>query len=164
MIKDNLALVGKIAGTHGIKGELKVYWFTETKDIDIKINDFVFVKNESTFDVFKIRQLTDLYIKKPLIQFDEYENINHVQKLVGKEIYIKKELVTELDDYSCLGFDAIFENKKGKVIDFLDNSIYMTYKVEFKDKTIWIPGVDDYLKEIDFDNQKITFINIEGLA
>lgn len=164
MIKDNLALVGKIAGTHGIKGELKVYWFTDKYDIDLRVNDFAFIKNESTFDVFKIKQLTDLYIKKPLIQFEEYENINLAQKLVNKDIYIKSDLIEELEDETCLGFIAIFENKKGKVIDFLDNSIYMTYKVEFEDKTVWIPGVDEYLKEIDFDNKIITFINIEGLA
>ncbi|WP_338984118.1 ribosome maturation factor RimM [Spiroplasma endosymbiont of Othius punctulatus] len=164
MIKDNLALVGKIASTHGIKGELKIIWFTDTNEIDIKTNDFAFIELGSTIEPLKIKQLTDLYIKKPLVLFEGYESINLAQKLIGKDIYIKNELVTKLQDETCMGFEAIFKEQVGKVIDFLDNSIYITYKVEFEEKTIWIPSVDEYVEEIDFDNETIILKNIERLT
>lgn len=156
-------LVGKIVGTHGIKGELKV-------------------KSDTSFDRFK--KGNKLYIDKTieitidshrqhkgmeLITINNLKNINDVLCYVGKEIYVPHDR-DELEEGEFYYEDLIglvcFDSKNneiGEVIDIQEVPQGIILEIKGKEKTILIPYVDEFIEDINLEENKILINEIEGL-
>ena len=154
--------VGKIVGTHGIKGEIK---FISDYSIKYKIlisNQKLYIGNEKKEVVLVSCRKHKNY---DLILFREYNNINEVLSFKNKGLYIKKEdlphdeiILEELVSYSI----SLDGNEKGKVIEVIKNKSNILLKVE-DEKSYYIPMCDEYITKIDSKNKKIEVKNIEGL-
>jgi len=156
-------LVGKIVGTHGIKGELKV-------------------KSDTSFDRFK--KGSKLYIEKQeeiiinshrqhkgmeLITINNLTNINDVLCYVGKDLYVphNREELEEGEFYyeDLIGLDCYDskDNLIGTVIDLQEVPQGLILEIKSKTKTILVPFVDEFIVDIDLDNNKLSINEIEGL-
>lgn len=155
-------LVGKIVGTHGIKGEVKIkadssfnrfaignvlYIQKEDKQIEIKINSHRIHKNMD------------------LITFNNYKNINDVLEYVGSNVYTNHE--DELDDEEfyyedLIGLDVVDKDNKhlGIVKDIMEVPQGVILEVKNKEKTFLVPFVSEFIISVD---DKITIEIIEGL-
>lgn len=158
----NRTYIGKIIGTFGIKGELKV--FSESDFIDQRFkkgNELILKSNKSELTV-KISSFR-IHKNNVLITINNLFNINDVEKYINYDIYTIQELELDEDDYyidDLIGLDVYNEQNIliGKVIDVISIPSNDILEVETKDKKILIPFINDYIIEI---NDKIIIKEME---
>lgn len=161
-------IIGKIINSHGIKGEVKIYPFTDDMD------RFIDLKKVYIGDSKKEVHLKTVKFHKgfPIIGFDEFDDINQILNLKDQLIYVddKDRIKLPEDHYfiydlvDCEVFDTT-NNKIGQIIDVLQNVSNDVYVVkdEFSHKEYLIPAVKQFVKLVDVENKKIVINPIEGM-
>ena len=83
--------VGKIVNTHGIKGELRILSNFKYKNEIFKINNFLYIDNIK----YQIRTYRK-HKNYDMVTLNDYNNINDVLFLKGKQVYSLREYVKEI--------------------------------------------------------------------
>lgn len=157
--------IGKIVNVVGLKGEVKVYNYSDSVDAYVETPE-VYVGDKLT-KIEKVRLQKNMVVLK-------LEGINDrdaAEKARGKLIYITEEDLPELDEGEFYIRDligmAVFEengNKIGEVSDVIQNSAQDIFEIETaENKKVLIPRVDEFILDIDADNREIKVRLIEGL-
>lgn len=155
--------IGKIIKTVGLKGEFKVYPYTDEPELRFeKGNSIEF--NGSSFKITKSR----LQKGCPIIQVESITTIDDAMKLIGSIITIDSEDLPHDDGYYAYqlkGFFAVYNDENiGKIIDFQSYGAQTNARIDLGNgKTILVPFIHPFVEHIDEENQSITFINLEGL-
>ena len=147
-------LVGKIVGTHGIKGEVKVI---NESDFDrFIVGNTLYVYKNNKYEPIVIDSVR--YHKKfVLITFNKHTNINEILDYVNTKIYFE-ELI------GCKTYDQ-FDNYIGIVKDILILPTQEVLEIEKENgKIVMVPFVEAFMKDIDIDNKTIIIEVIEGLV
>ncbi len=156
-------LVGKIIGTHGIKGELKVK--SDTSFDRFKVGNVLYVEKEYPITINSVRNHKGF----TLITVNSFTNINDVLDLVNKEIYVNhdhKELKDGEYYYEdIIGLDVFDSNNinRGVVNDIIEVPQGLLLEIKGQEKTSLIPYVKEFIKEINLSEKKIVINEIEGL-
>ena len=156
-------LVGKIVGTHGIKGELKV-------KSDTSFNRF---EKGSKLYIDKAQEITVNSHRKhkgmELITINNLTNINDVLCYVGKELYVPHDR-DELEEgeffyEDLIGLDCYDskDNFIGPVIDLQEVPQGLILEIKGEKKTILVPFVEAFIEGIDLEENKLYINEIEGL-
>ena len=156
--------LGKVANTHGIKGEIRIKSDFEKKDIVFKNGFNIYFgpkKLKETINTYRIHKDYDM------VTLEGINDINDVLKYKGAAVYVKRDdLNLDNNDYvleDLIGF-SIKENDNilGIVEDFMYNnkSILLTIKGQ---KNFYIPYNDVYIKKVDMENKIIETNNAEDL-
>ncbi len=155
--------VADIINTHGIKGELKIQRIgIETFDRDI---DYFIGDNMLKVNIEKSRIHKGFYILK----LKEFNNINEVLQYKGKEIYINKEDLQELEEDEFYILDLVgikvFENDNyiGEIIEVLHYDANDVYIIETSDREIYLPAVEEFILNVDIENSRLDVKLIEGM-
>ena len=114
MNKDELIVIGVITGKHGIKGLIKVKWFTEDAEGLEKYNP-IFLR-DGTKHILKIRFKNK---DQAICYIEGVENSEGADLLKGRQIYAKRSVFPELERDEYYQSDLIgcrVENKKGKFL------------------------------------------------
>ena len=144
--------IGKIVGTHGIKGEVKLrVEYAGIKEL-LKVNTNLYLSSKYLKKkIIKIRYHKRNY----LILFDEVDNINQVLSLVGSSVYLKKDEIKDV-------FKVLYKSKLlGHVTNLL--SVGEENQLLEIDSKILIPFQKIFVKKIDYEEQEILLDMIEGL-
>lgn len=154
--------IGKIVNTHGLKGELRILSDFRHKDKVFKKDMKIYVgkeKKEFTINSYRFHKIFDM------VTFVGINNINEVEYLKGEFVYINEDdlkLDNEIYSGKLIDFDVIVDNKLiGKVSEVIDTPANEVLRV---DKSILIPYVKDFIKDIDTGNKIIYVNNIGGLV
>lgn len=161
--------LGKIVGTFGIKGELKIYPLTNFKEMFLDF-DYLFLATEKDLlkvDVVKARIQKNTVI----ILFDGIDSINQAQDFIGRDILIEESSLPELDEteeyvYKLLGMKVYLENNEllGSISDVFDNGAHGIYEIKDENgKEILIPVLDDTIISRNFDEGKMVVRLLPGL-
>lgn len=156
-------LVGKIIGTHGIKGELKVK--SDTSFDRFKIGNVLYIEKQIPITINSVRNHKGF----TLITINSLTNINDVLEFVNKDIYVNhdrselKEGEYYYEDIIGLKVFNSLGEEKGIVNDIIEVPQGILLEVKESKKTVLIPYVKEFVKEIDLTNNKITINEIEGL-
>ena len=144
--------IGKIIGTFGIKGELKVYSESDFVEERFKKGSKIILTSNKkeiivTVTSFKIHK------NNVLITIDNLYNINDVEKYIGYEIYTEEELELEEDEFfvdDLIGLKVYNENQEliGEVIDVISIPSNDILEIKTKEKKILVPFINDYVIEI----------------
>lgn len=156
-------LVGKIIGPHGIKGELKVK--SDTSFDRFKVGNVLYIEKTIPITINSVRNHKGM----TLITVNSLTNINDVLDFVNKNIYVNHDR-SELKDgeyyyEDLIGLDVYnsLDDKKGIVNDIIEVPQGILLEVKEKDKTVLVPYVKEFVKEIDLSKKKIIINEIEGL-
>lgn len=160
----NYIYLGKIANTHGIKGELKILSNFDKKELVFKAGFKVYIgdlKLEETINSYRHHQIFDM------VTFEGYSNINEVLKYKGLNVYINRDdLNLNNNEYvleDLIGLTIVEDNKElGKVINYMNNTNNVLLEIKY-DKNYYIPLVDEYIVKVDLDSQTIEVKNVGGL-
>lgn len=157
--------IGKIVNTHGVKGEVKVYPYTDdvNKFIDF---DHLYVEDQKI-------QIETVRVHKnmALVKFKGYNDMDQVLPLMNKNVFIDRD---EVDDggeghyiVDLIGCEIFDEEGLliGELVDVLQNTSQDLYLIRRADKgaDFYLPVVDEFVKDIDLESRKITVHLIEGL-
>ena len=154
---ENLINIGTIIGTHHLLGSVKMNSiFIETELI---IGEKVLLEKED-----KRKLLT-------IVDFEEIGNIDQAKELNGFQMKIRRDLLPEKNEdefyiKDLLGVEVFSDNEKiGEVTDVMDTAAHNILIIEdiVTKKEVMIPLVDEFVKKIDFKNNRIEVELIEGM-
>jgi 16S rRNA processing protein RimM len=156
--------IGQIVNTVGLKGEVKIYSFAENLQRFENLKE-IFVEDE-LFLIEKSRvQKTTVVLK--------LESINSSEIAEGyrnKFVYIPEEDLEELPEDSyyikdLLGLEVFEKNgeKLGLVSDIIKGPGQDLYEIKGNGKTFLLPGVKEFVLDIDLAKKRITVDPPKGL-
>ena len=162
----NKLKIGKIVGTHGLKGELKIKSNSDFNEQRFKKGNCLIINYNNQDEELTIATVR-VHKGNYLISFKDLQNINFVEKYLGCFVYGKKEDI-ELDDgeflYSDLiGCVVVNNNDNIGVVDSITtNGPQDILVVKTDKKNILIPYVDAFIKDVNIDRKEIQVELIRG--
>ena len=149
MNKDNLIVIGVITGKHGIKGLLKIKWYTETSK-GLELYNPVYLKNGNEFN---------LRIKfenkgQAICELEGISNPEDVGLLKGQELYAKRSDFPNLNNNEYYQIDLV-----GCKVENTDNTYIgeVTAVYDFGAG----PLIEIGEELIIFNNDNFPFVNIK---
>lgn len=162
-------LIGNVANIHGIKGEIKIYPYTD--DILNLTNLKSIYFDKELKEKYKIKR-SRVHKNMLVIKLEGINDANEALELKTKDVYIPRNALKELDDNTYyiedLLFSDIVEEESGNVIGKLtyvfNTGANDVYEVEREDKSkIYLPAISDVIKKVDLKSKKIYVKLMEGL-
>lgn len=163
----NSILIGKIVNLHGIKGEVKLYPYTDDLDNLTKLKEiYLDSKLEKRYIVKKLRIQKNML----LLQIENIDSANDAEKLLNKDIYIEKIDISNIEDTyyveDLIGMKVIKEDESviGKITYVFNTGANDVYEIKKEDgKLIYIPAIKDVIKKVDIDNKIMYIEMMKGL-
>lgn len=157
--------IGKIVNTVGLKGEVKVYNYSDSIEIYETIES-IYVEDRLTV-IENVRAQKNMVILK----LEGADDRNAAEALRGKDLYITEDDLPELPEgqyyvRDLIGMSVTEEdgNLLGHVTDVLQNTAQDIFEVESENgKKLLIPKVDQFVLDIDAEKREITVRLIEGM-
>ncbi len=162
--------VAKILATHGIKGELKVSPLLSYSEILSQIKRFYLTRNkENSLEVEKVRKGPGYNIY--LVKFKDV-NFEEAQTLVKQTLYIDLKDLPDLEEdefyyYEIIGFKVKDRNNNiwGEIKEIMPMGEYELILVrDKKGNEFYIPLVEEYVEELDFQNKTLLVKDIKELV
>ncbi|WP_274361508.1 ribosome maturation factor RimM [Paenibacillus thermotolerans] len=166
-------LVGKIANTHGIRGELKVWPETDFPEQRFRKGaELLLVHPEQDsmtvpVTVTSARDQKNLYI----VKFEQFHNINEVEKYKGWSLKVSADKKAELSKdefyfHDIIGCEVVTEEGEtvGTITEILRpgaNDVWVVSRD--KQKPAYLPYIEDVVRSVDIEAKKVTIRVMEGL-
>lgn len=171
MVKEDFLLIGKITGAHGIKGTSKAFFYSESLSA-IESDNHILLKNsqglEKTYEIKWVKP----HSRGFLLSLKGIHSREEAKALIGSELFIKKEKLSELEDGTYYWFDIIgldvytIEDKYLGCVESIiptgSNDVYVVKDTAAGDE-ILIPAVKSIVLEIDRNLNKMRVDLPEGL-
>ncbi len=165
---EDLLRVGVVTTTHGVRGEVKVYPTTDDPTRFEELTEVILDTGRETrsLEIVGVKYFKNLVILK----FKGLDNVDDVANFRQAELYISREDAVpceENENYiaDLLGMEVVTE--EGMVLGTL-KQVYETgandvYIIQGTEKEYMIPAVQDCVKEVDLDTNRMTIHVIPGL-
>lgn len=158
--------IGQIISVVGIKGELKVYPYTDLPN-SFENFDEVIIENV-TYKIEKARRKSDNIVILKLFGIDDR---NTSETFRQKFIFINKKDIKPLEEGSYyihnlvgLEVDTIEGKNVGKLVDVIQNKSQDLYEIQMENgETFLLPAIEEFIINIDLENRKMIIKLIEGL-
>ena len=163
----NSILIGKIVNVHGIKGEVKIYTYTDDIKNLSKLKKMYFDKNMQ--DEHKVLS-SKIQNNMLIVKFEGIDDVDVANKLRDTDVYTKKEEIKQKDTYyiedliSCEVIKLEDESLIGKVAYVFSTGANHVLEIDLVDgKKVYFPIIKDVIKNVDIENKKIFVSVMEGL-
>ncbi|MBO4897635.1 MAG: 16S rRNA processing protein RimM [Clostridia bacterium] len=163
---ENMLHCGKIVNTHGISGDVKALFFTDSPDFFSEI-DKVYLKDGT---------MLSLKFSKPhkgalIMHFDNVNSIEEAEALRGCDLYVPRDSAPQLEEgryyiTDIIGLTAKTEDGTvlGKVSDVFSTGSNDVYAIKRdRGKDILVPAIDEVVLKIDLEEKTVLINPIEGL-
>ncbi len=166
---EELLEVGKLVGTHGLRGDLKVKLNSGDPDIFNGVRQVFLCLHDGRLERKEIsRSVT--HKGQLLLRFSGYDSINQVESFVGAQLLLAEDQLPDLheDEYywgQLQGLQVIDSRfgSLGTLEDVFSTSAHDTYVVAGRCGEILIPAVHQFIKEIDLEGGEMHVDLPEGL-
>lgn len=161
--------LGQIVNVKGLKGEVKVNSFTDDNTKFERIPK-VFIKQKQNLTEYEIENVS--YSKNQVVlKFKNIDTVEEAEKFRNSYIVVDREIFGELPEgvyyiADLIGLDVYTEKNEylGKVDDIFNtgsNDVYVVKNENGMQKLL--PGIDEVIKKIDLESNKIIVNLIKGL-
>lgn len=158
---------GKVVGTHGIKGEVRVQPWSDTPQFLVDFDCF-FTDNEggNTLEVVCSRVHKNIV----LILFHDINTIEGAEKLRGTTLYIRREdvILPEgshfiQDLIGCSVTDGITGEPLGELCDVSKTGANDVWHIMRGGREYLIPAIRDVVKSVDIESKRVAIIPLKGI-
>jgi len=170
MSKDYL-IIGQITGTHGVRGEVKVFPLTDNPDRFKGLKE-VFLSDKSGSYFKKLSCTGSKSVKKLVVLgFSEIADMDSAEILKGKYLTVRRENAVALPENSYFICDLIgikVYDESGVILGEISEVILTgandVYVIERPGKKqLLLPAIKEVVKSVDLVNQKIIVDILPGL-
>lgn len=164
--------VGVVTGTHGIRGELKIFSRTDfPEERFAKGSELTLVSPDGRqtvpVRVASARPHKNVYI----VRFTDFQNINEVEKYRGWSVKIRPDQLLELPEHEfyfheIIGSTVVTEDGEtiGTVTEILQPGANDVWVVRRKGKPpAYLPYIGDVVLDVDPAAKRVTIRLMEGL-
>lgn len=163
--------IGIISKPHGLHGEVNVFPTTDDPARFKKLKKVIMESGRDGRIELNV-QSVKFFKKFVIVKFKEFNTIEDVEKLRGKELIIPRSAAQKLGKNEYYASDLIGlticdeeGNELGvlkEVISTGANDVYEMQR-EGEEETILIPAISDCIKNVDIENGLITIHVMDGL-
>ena len=161
--------VGKLARTHGLKGEFKFRPFFSEQDTLLSLKRLKVQEGQEKETELVLESLRGSP-SSLIIKFKGIDSIDDAESLAGQSVLGLESEFPELPAGEYYRFQieglAAYDldgRYYGRVEDIIETGSNDVYVVRDGDKEILIPMIDWVVKSIDINEKKLVFENVEGL-
>ena len=161
--------LGKVTGTHGIKGQLKIAPYSGETETIRALSSVMLKGDDNRIETFEVVQSAVSH-NRVLLALKPFTSINEVQYLVGRELCARRDQFPPLAEgeyYWCdlIGLAVATETglTLGRVVEIIATGSNDVYVVRGGDKEYLIPALEDVVSDIDLDAGTMTISPFEGL-
>lgn len=163
----NSILIGKIVNIHGIKGEIKVYPYTDDIENLSKLKEIYLDEKLEKKYIIKSSKIQKNML---ILKLDSIDSVEEAEKLRNMNLYIPKLEVKEEDTYyieDLISLEVIdIKNNVsiGKITYVFNNGANDVYEILTNDgKKVYFPAIKQVVKQVDIKNNKIYVEVMKGL-
>ncbi len=167
--QDELVLVGKIIGTHGIKGLLKVYSYSGNIQ-SLQSAATVYLKDKKGKLSEHLIRTATAHAGAFILGLDDFADINQVLPLNGSELYVKLSQLPlpDEDEYywrDLIGLAVVTDQgvELGTLVDIFETGSSDIYVVRSESKEYLIPAIADVITLVDVPGKKMIITPLDGL-
>jgi len=162
--------IGKIVNVVGIKGEVKVYNYSDPDRYDDI--DRILIKEKKEYLEYHVKS-SRTQKNMVVLKLKEINDRNEAEKLKEKEVFITEEDLRELpegtfyvrDLVGCEMIDVKDDSVVGTITSVLQNGPQDIYEVKLsKGSSTYIPAVKKFIKEIKIEEKKVFVDLIPGFV
>lgn len=158
-------LIGKVTSAVGLKGEVKVYNYSD--GIEIYENTPEIYLGETLHQVLSVRQQKNMVV----LRLSGITDRDMAERARGTEVFVTEADLPDLPEgqyyvRDLIGMQAVTDEGEalGPVTDVIQNTAQDIFEVELASgKKALIPKVDAYIRNIDPEKRQITVHLQEGL-
>ena len=169
--RDEIIEIGTFNKPHGVEGEISA---TFDCDVDVvKIFRCLICDIDGIFVPFFPESTREKGITSIIVKIEGIDSAESVKILVNKKIYVLKSEYSDLsteedyDDYPVdffIGFTIMDgDTIIGNVTGIEDSTKNVLFIVSNGDNRVYVPAVDDFIKDINIEKKTITMSLPEGL-
>ena len=169
MRKEDCFYLGKIVRKHSFRGELVAKLDTDEPEL-YKNLESVFVELNNNLVPFFMEKTLLQKGNQLRIQFEDISSEEEADELLGTDLYLPLEFLPKLTGnkfyfHEIIGFDIkdINYGYVGEVVGVNDSSAQPLFEVISNGKEVFIPMIDDFIKEVNRSEKTITVETPEGL-
>jgi len=168
MTKD-LIPIGRIARPHGVRGKIKLEYFGEDVNRFPPSREVFIEVKAGSLQAYEILETTP-QAPRIILHLKGIERREEVEPLIGKEVFIKREVLPDLEEGEYYWMDLLgmsVETQEGKKIGRL-KEIFSTgandvYVVEGKRGEIFLPATGEVIQSVDRKKGVMKVNRKEGL-
>ncbi len=158
-------LIGKITSAVGLKGEVKVYNYSDSTEI-YENTPQIYVDDE-LMAVQSIRTQKNMVVLK----LEGFSDRTAAEKARGRQLFVTEDDLPELPEgqfyvRDLIGMEVFSDEgqRLGPVTDVIQNTAQDIFEIEMEDgRKVLIPKVDSYVLKIDGESRRITVHLQEGI-
>ncbi|MGD9475543.1 MAG: ribosome maturation factor RimM [Eubacteriaceae bacterium] len=158
-MKKETMIIGRVAGVHGIKGEVKVQPLTDDSQRFFDLHEIILESPKENINVM----ITACRIHKNsvLLQLDGIKTRNEAEALIGMSLLIDRDQAVSLNDDEYFVEDlkgmAVYNQQVllGELIDILQTGGVDVYMIKGENREYCVPARKIYFKQFDFENNRI---------
>ena len=169
MRKEDCFYLGKIVRKHSFKGQVVAKLDTDEPEL-YKNLESVFVALSNDLVPFFIEESLLQKGNQLRIQFEDVESEEDADAILGAELYLPLEFLPKLKGnkfyfHEIIGFDIEDVNYGyvGVITGVNDSSAQPLFEIDSNGVAVFIPMIDDFIKKVDRDNNKIIVESPAGL-
>ena len=167
--KNELVPVGKIIGTHGIKGLLKVYSYSGNINSLQSAETVILKGKDDTLREFTLKSVS-AHAGGFILGLDNFSDINQVLFMTGSELCLKLSQlpVPDKDEYywrDLIGLAVHTDQgaELGTLVDIFETGSSDIYVVRGSSKEYLIPAIANVIASIDIPGGKMIITPLDGL-
>ena len=165
---DDLTWFATIVGAHGIKGAVRIKFFSEPPEFYLSVKLF-FLENAGQLIPLKVSRI--LPSKKGwIILFDEIESRNAAENIKGCRLLLPDEQLKPLESdeffvHQLIGCRVEDQNGRflGEIAHFLETGANNVYEVHNGESEFLIPDVPHVVLDLDLEKQRMVIDPLPGL-
>ena len=167
--QDELVQVGKIIGTHGIKGLLKVFSYSGNFQSLQSAQTVLLKGKDGAIQEYAVKSIA-AHAGGFILGLVDYSDINQVLFLSGSELCLKRSQLPapEEDEYywrDLIGLTVFTDQgvELGTLVDIFETGSSDIYVVRGSSKEYLIPAIADVIAYVDLPGKKMIITPLDGL-
>lgn len=160
--------IGKIAGTHGLQGDVVLLHVAGHSDW-LKTDTVLFLELRKGSRIpYFITQLRPLNDEEIILRLEDVNTVEEARKLAGKPVYIREDVLKEEKVDSPLlwiGFNMVDRSRGGlgPIEDVYQAGSQWLAQLTIEGKEVLVPLVDQFIIEVNARNKFVRVDLPEGL-
>ena len=159
---EDLFAIAKILKPKGLNGEMKVFLYNKDSDI-LNENIYFWIKENNIFtcyDIESINQSSKYY----LVRLKGIINREQAELISNRKLYVSRKDLSNKKGYyliDLIGFlvKDEFGNDYGKVIDVINLPTNNSLLIDYHNREIMVPIIDNFIELFDYKDEVIVIKN-----
>jgi 16S rRNA processing protein RimM len=168
-MEKRLVPIGKVVKLHGIKGKVKLHYFSDDLNAFLRYRDVIIEDRSGVPRTFEILEATP-QPPRLILKLKGIETIEDAEPLVNREVFVEREAlpVPEKGEHywvDLLGMNVESDRGKGlgKLQEIFSTGANDVFVIRGKRQEIYLPATEEVIKRIDHERGVIEVHWQEGL-